>query len=104
MTGVDGQGILAFTSRYLIDATSPSVVSLTVNGVSVTGGETASDGMTRTEIVFSEELATAGLGAEDVVLTDTIMGASFTADSFDYNPATNTLTLTFGSLSKAITP
>ncbi|MEZ6132743.1 MAG: CARDB domain-containing protein [Planctomycetaceae bacterium] len=99
VTSIDGRLFGGFASTFTLDATSPTVTSVTVNGTTVTGGETVANGPTTVEIQFSEPLNEVALGLEDVQL---VSGATpFVASTFFYNPATFLLTLEFDDLPEA---
>jgi len=94
LTSLSGKPLQAFAATFDSDLTAPRVVAS-----SLSGGETLAPGSLSYTASFSEVLATAGLGADDVVLTNLDSGQviSFTADPV-YDTATSTLTATFSAL------
>jgi hypothetical protein len=93
ITSLSGQGLEAFSATFDYDATNPTVIAS-----SISEGEVVAPGSLVYEVQFSEELATEGLGAEDVALVDSIRGASVPADAFVYDPGTSTATVTYNNL------
>ena len=84
-----------------LDHTPPTVSSSLLNGNPAEGVIVAPGDITYTA-TFSEELASAGLGAEDVVLTnmDTGVAQPLATDGFQYDPVTSLLTLNYAGLAE----
>src|SRR5262249_7947477 len=93
LTSLSGAASAAFTATFDADVTNPRVVAS-----SVAEGDTLQPGGLVYTARFSEGLATAGLGGEDVTLVNAATGQSFTAAAFAYDAATNTVTVTFNNL------
>ncbi|TVS19950.1 MAG: hypothetical protein EA424_06450, partial [Planctomycetaceae bacterium] len=90
ITSLSGQGLEAFSATFDYDATNPTVIAS-----SIWEGDVVPPGSLVYQVQFSEELATADLGAEDVTLVDSISGGSVAADAFEYDPGTSTATVTY---------
>ena len=95
ITSISGQLLEAFAASFDYDATHPWVETS-----SITEGDVVAPGSLVYQVQFSEELATAGLGAEDVTLVESSSGAAIAASAFAYDPATSTATVTYDSLSE----
>jgi hypothetical protein len=80
ITSLSGQPLEAFSATFDYDATNPTVIAS-----SIWEGDVVPPGTLVYQVQFSEELATAGLGAEDVTLVDSISGASVAANAFVYD-------------------
>ncbi|MEZ6062667.1 MAG: CARDB domain-containing protein [Planctomycetaceae bacterium] len=93
-----GNGNAPFSSTFLLDATNPSVTGISVNGTPLAPNDVIASGSTVVEITFNEELSTLNLGPEDVLLDDTLSGASLVPVSFVYDAVTSVLTLDYGDL------
>jgi hypothetical protein len=88
LTAVSGASLEAFEATFEFDTTGPIVVD-----TSIPDGGTVNSGLLTWIVTFNELLATEGLGPEDVTLAAN--GNSWHPDTFDYDPATDTLTVTF---------
>ena len=84
-----------------LDRTPPTVSSSLLNGNTAEGAIVPPGDLTYTA-TFSEELASAGLGAEDVSLTnlDTGLVIPLATNTFDYDPVSSTLTLNYLDLAE----
>jgi large repetitive protein len=94
LTAVSGASLEAFEAAFEFDTTGPIVVD-----TSILDGGTMNSGLLTWIVTFNEPLATEGLGPEDVTLAGG--GDTWHPDTFDYDPATDTLTVTFDYVSKA---
>ena len=83
----------AFALDFTLDTTSPAVTASSINA-----GESIEPGNLTYTVTFSEELATVGLGLQDVTLVETTFGTQFTPTSFLYDEALHTLTVGFAGL------
>ena len=95
LTSISGLPLEAFTATFDSDATSPTVVES-----SLAEGATIGTGDLVYHVRFSEEMATSGLGAEDVTLVDIATGYSFTPTAFSYDAATSIASITYSNLSE----
>ena len=93
LTSLSGMPLEAFTASFDSDSTSPRVATS-----SVAEGDVVPVGALVYRVGFSEQLATDQLGPEDVVLQETVSGASVVPDAFAYDPGTSVLTLTYDNL------
>ncbi|HNN82512.1 MAG TPA: tandem-95 repeat protein, partial [Accumulibacter sp.] len=92
LSSVSGQALGSFTATFETDATPPRV---TVS--SLLGGETLAPGSVVYSANFSEELASSGLGADDVLLVNLDTGVSI-ATSVSY--VGGTLSASLGNLAE----
>jgi hypothetical protein len=95
MTSASGIPLEAFSATFDCDATSPWVAASSIDE-----GDTLPPGQVVYHVQFSEELATAGLGSEDVTLAESFSGAAISPDAFVYDPATSTATVTYNDLTE----
>lgn len=93
LTSLSGQPVTAFSSTFIIDTVLPTVASS-----SIQNGDVVPAGPLTYHVVFSEAMDPTGLGPQDVLLTDTYSGTSYTPSSFVYDPATNSATVTYANL------
>ncbi len=93
LTGLSNVGNEEFSRNFIFDATLP-----TVTAGSVAEGESVASGARTLVFSLSEDLAASGLGAEDVLLTNSANGLSYSATSFVYNAETDQVTLQYASL------
>lgn len=96
LTSLSGAPLAAFSATFDSDATSPGVTSS-----SLAEGAVTAAGDLVYQVVFSEELASAGLGVEDATLTDRITGSVRTPDVLSYDAASSTATLTFRDVAES---
>jgi subtilase family serine protease/methionine-rich copper-binding protein CopC/type 1 glutamine amidotransferase len=97
ITSLSGQPLQAFAATFDYDATDPWVA-----GSSVSEGEVLAPGSLVYQVTFSEELATADLGGEDVTLVESLSGAAIAASAFAYDPASSTATVTYSVLDEGL--
>ncbi|NLX56992.1 MAG: S8 family serine peptidase [Planctomycetaceae bacterium] len=90
VAGVDNA---AFELGFTLDTTSPVVMAS-----SIAAGATIEPGALTYTVTLSEELATAGLGPEDVELVEQSFGVAFIPSSFAYDAESGTLTVHFEGL------
>ena len=95
ITSLMGQPLQAFSATFDYDATDPWVIAS-----SVAEGDIVAPGSLVYQVQFSEELATASLGAEDVSLVESLSGAVIAASAFVYDPGTSTATVTYNNLAE----
>ena len=93
LTSISGLPLEAFTATFDSDATSPTIVES-----SLAEGATIGTGDLVYHVRFSEEMATSGLGAEDVTLVDIATGYSFTPTAFSYDASTSIASITYSNL------
>lgn len=93
ITSLSGRSLEAFNATFDYDATNP-----TVTASSLSEGQVVAPGTLVYQVQFSEELATAGLGAEDVTLVEAFSGLAWSPAGFAYDPATSVATITFDDL------
>ncbi|MFN0053205.1 MAG: CARDB domain-containing protein [Planctomycetales bacterium] len=93
LTSISGLSLEEFNATFDADIASPVIVESSLDE-----GQTLGTGDLTYVVRFSEELATAGLGAEDVVLVDGVTGESFVPFLFSYDAATSTATVTYHNL------
>ena len=99
LTSVSGRTNEAFSSTFNVDGTPPSVTEVRVGGAVVSNGDIfAVNGDITFEFDFTEPLASESLDGNDVLLTETTTGASFSPSSFDYDPMVSPLTAQRGFL------
>ena len=93
LRAVRGTLLEAFDGTIVFDTTGPVVVdsSIAQDAVIEPGNLTYT-------VTLSEELATVGLGPEDVTLVETTFGKQFTPASFLYDGTSHTLTVGFAGL------
>ncbi len=95
LRSVSGTPVDFFSTTFEVDATAPRVIASSIDE-----GDAVSTGSLTYQVQFSEPLAEASLGAEDVQLVRTDTPASFTPASFAYDPTTSTATVTFEGLAE----
>ena len=93
LTSISGVPLDAFAASFDVDATSPTIVDRSVNE-----GDVLTPGEVVYQVRFSEELATDGLGPEDVTLVEALTGIGRAATSFAYDPATGVATIRYADL------
>ena len=86
-------GVQGFSRSFFSDGTSP-----TVTASSVAQGDTIVSGARTLVFTLSEDLASSGLGAEDVLLSNTTTGVAYTPASFVYNATTDQVSVQYTSL------
>lgn len=82
-----------FQSSFIYDTQSPTVIATSTNENDVVA--------TRDfvfEASFSETIAESNLGTEDIILLETSSNTMFTVDTLDFDPVTNTISLSFSDL------
>ena len=92
-----GHPVQAFAASFDSEGTPPIVSSIApplADGSAVDPGDVA------WQFTFSEPLETADLGAEDVMLTNTLAGMAYTPATFAYDPGTGTLDLGYTDLTE----
>ncbi|NQV31708.1 MAG: DUF4347 domain-containing protein, partial [Phycisphaeraceae bacterium] len=82
-----------FLLSFAVDATPPVVVASTIED-----GQIIEPGNLTYVATFSEDLASDLLGGEDIHLIENGFGETFSATSFVYDSATDTLTVEFSAL------
>jgi len=95
ITSVSGRPLQLFRANFDCDATNPWVTAS-----SIEENDVIAPGRLVYQVRFSEELATAHLGPEDVTLVDSITGASITPSALTYDPTTSTATVTYDNLAE----
>jgi subtilase family serine protease/methionine-rich copper-binding protein CopC len=95
ITSVSGVPNDVFTATFDSDNTSPRIVAS-----SISEGQIVSPGEVVYQVQFSEELAAANLGVEDVTLVGSVSGQSIAASAFAYDPVTSTATITFANVTE----
>jgi methionine-rich copper-binding protein CopC len=93
VTGIHANASAAFSLNFALDAAGPQVTSSSI----APGQVLPTDPLTFTA-AFSEDLATTGLGSEDVTLVETLSGANVAPTAFTYDPGTDELTVQFPAL------
>jgi hypothetical protein len=109
MVDLAGVGNAAHASSYFVDQTGPQIIGTTWNGQSFPPGGVLEPGPLTITAEFNEPLFTTssarrGLrspGTDDVVLTDVLSGEEISAQSFQFDPETNTLTVDYGELAES---
>ena len=87
----------AFSLVFTLDTTGPVVTSR-----SITQGDVIVPGDLKYTAGFSEDLSGTGLGAEDVSLVENFTSKTLAVSGFNYDAATDTLTLDFLGLEDGI--
>jgi hypothetical protein len=90
---LSGTPVSSFTTTFDSDKTNPKVTES-----SITKDAVLPPGRLVYVAKFSEAMATEGLGAEDVVLRETLTGATVIPEAFVYNPLDQTVTVTYGDV------
>jgi subtilase family serine protease len=90
-------GNAAFSRGFIFDLGMP-----TITATNVAEGEVLTPGAHAFTATFSEDMATAGLGAEDVLLVNTVTGQSFTPASVAYDAGTRTATASYANLPEGV--
>lgn len=97
LASISGQMISPFSATFVYDATAPVVTEC-----SLFEGAVVAPGDLTVLVVFSEAMATAGLGAEDVILVNHTTGVFFAAADGDYDEGTLTATVSFAGLTEGV--
>lgn len=92
---LQNSGNAAFSRAFIYDIGMP-----TITATNVAEGEVLTPGAHTFTATFSEDMATANLGAEDVLLVNTATGQSFTPASVAYDPGTRTATVSYANLTE----
>ncbi|MBC8218364.1 MAG: pre-peptidase C-terminal domain-containing protein, partial [Planctomycetes bacterium] len=90
---VSGAGNAAFSLSFTVDTTSPVVTASSIDS-----GQIVEPGHLTYTVTFSEDIATADLGSEDVALVETGFETIFLPTSFVHDNGTDTLTVEFEGL------
>lgn len=93
VSSLTGSALVAFSRSFVSDGTRPTVIA-----ESVAEGEVIGSGPRTLVFTLSEDLATAGLSAEDVLLSNAATGVSYSPASFVYSASTDQITLQYASL------
>lgn len=92
---LQNSGNAAFARGFIYDIGMP-----TITAANVAEGAVLTPGPHSFTATFSEDMATAGLGAEDVLLVNSTTGRSFTPASVAYDPGTRTATVSYADLTE----
>lgn len=93
LTSVSQKALTGFAASFLVDTTGPMV-----SASSIAAGESVESGLLVWSVQFNEGLETNVLDAADVILEGDV-GARH-PDSFQYDSATDTLTVSFANVSE----
>lgn len=93
LLATSGASLAAFATTLTLDTTPPVVVS-----TSLAEGQVIDTGPLTVEFVFSEPIATSGLGPEDVTLVETVSGTTLNPVVVTFDKNTRTLTAVFDNI------